>query len=175
MTTTWKIDPVHTHVQFAVRHMMVTNVRGQFTKTSGTVTLDESDFTRSQVEVTIEAASIDTREPQRDTHLRSADFLDAEKYPTLTFRSTRIVSAGEGYAMTGDLTIHGITHPVVLAVEPPGEAAKDPWGGTRRGFEAAGEINRKEFGLLWNQALETGGVLVGEKIKISLEVELVRA
>ncbi|HVA64104.1 MAG TPA: YceI family protein, partial [Terriglobales bacterium] len=170
----WKIDPVHTHVQFSVRHMMVSNVKGVFAKTSGTVTLDEGDFTQSKVEVEIDAASLDTREPQRDNHLRSADFLEVEKFPLLTFRSTRIEPAGEGFTMTGDLTIHGVTRPVKLAVEAPGPVAKDPWGGTRRGFEAAGELSRKDFGLVYNQALETGGVLVGDKVKLALEVELVQ-
>jgi polyisoprenoid-binding protein YceI len=174
MTSQWKIDPVHTHVQFSVRHMMVSNVKGVFAKTSGTVALDEDDFSRSQVEAEIDASSLDTREPQRDAHLRSADFLEAEKHPVIRFRSTRITPADDGYAMTGDLTIHGVTCPVTLAVEPPSPAAKDPWGGTRRGFEAAGEINRKDFGLAWNQALETGGVLVGDKVKLALEVELIQ-
>ncbi|HEY7839675.1 MAG TPA: YceI family protein [Terriglobales bacterium] len=174
MPTVWKIDPVHTHVQFSVRHMMVSNVKGVFAKSSGTVTLDEGDFTQSKVEVDIDAASLDTREPQRDNHLRSADFLEVEKFPLLTFRSTRIEPAGEGFTMTGDLTIHGVTRPVQLAVEAPGPVAKDPWGGTRRGFEAAGELSRKDFGLVYNQALETGGVLVGDKVKLALEVELVQ-
>ncbi|HWG36289.1 MAG TPA: YceI family protein [Terriglobales bacterium] len=174
MPTTWNIDSVHTHVQFSARHMMVSNVKGVFAKTAGTVVLDATDFTKAQVNVSIEAASLDTREPQRDAHLLSADFLDAGKYPALTFRSTRIVADGKGFRMTGDLTIHGVTKPVTLAVEAPTPIAKDPWGGTRRGFEAAGEINRKDFGLAWNQALETGGVLVGDKIKINLEVELIQ-
>lgn len=174
MPTTWNIDSVHTHVQFSARHMMVSNVKGVFAKTAGTVVLDDADFTKAQVNVSIEAASLDTREPQRDAHLLSADFLDAGKYPALTFRSTRIVPDGKGFRMTGDLTIHGVTKRVTLAVEAPTPIAKDPWGGTRRGFEAAGEINRKDFGLAWNQALETGGVLVGDKIKINLEVELIQ-
>lgn len=175
MPTAWKIDPVHTHVQFAVRHMMVSNVKGVFAKTSGTVTLDEADFTQSQIEVEIDVASLDTREPQRDNHLRSADFLHAEKFLAILYRSTQIVPSGDGYAMTGDLTLHGVTRPVTLAVEAPSAPAKDPWGNLRRGFEAAGEISRKDFGLVWNQVLETGGVAVGDKVKISLEVELVQA
>lgn len=175
-TSAWNIDPVHTHVSFSIRHMMITNVKGRFEKVSGTVTLDEADFTRSQVDVVIEASSIDTREPQRDTHLRSPDFLEADKFPRIEFRSTAIKAAGGGeYAMSGDLTIHGVTRPVTLQVDAPGPAVKDPWGGTRRGFEALGEINRKDFGLTWNQALEAGGVVVGEKVKIGLEVELVKA
>ncbi|HUX67000.1 MAG TPA: YceI family protein [Terriglobales bacterium] len=175
MPTIWNIDPVHTNVQFAVRHMMVSNVKGVFAKTSGTVALDDADFTRSQVEVEIDVASLDTREPMRDNHLRSADFLEAEKYPVIRYRSTQIVPSGDGFAMAGELTIHGVTRPVTLAVEPPVPEAKDPWGNLRRGFEAAGEISRKEFGLVWNQVMETGGVAVGDKVKISLEVELVQA
>jgi polyisoprenoid-binding protein YceI len=174
MPTVWKIDPVHTHVQFSARHMMVSNVKGVFAKTEGTVTLDGDDFTRATVVADIDVASIDTREPQRDAHLKSADFLEVEKYPTITFRSTKIVPNGDAYTMTGDLTIHGVTRPVQLAVAPPEPEAKDPWGGVRRGFEATGEISRKDFGLTWNQALETGGVLVGDKIKLALEVELIK-
>lgn len=175
MPTVWNIDPVHTHVQFSVRHMMVSNVKGRFAKTSGTVTLDESDFTKSKVDVEIDAASLDTQEPQRDAHLKSADFLEVAKHPNLTFRSTKITPRGSDgeYTMTGDLTIHGVTHPVTLNVDTPSPAVKDPWGGTRRGFEASGEISRKEWGLTYNQALEAGGVLVGDKVKIGLEVELV--
>lgn len=174
MPTVWKIDPVHTHVQFSVRHMMVSNVKGVFAQKSGTVTLDESDFTRSQIEVEIDAASIDTREPQRDAHLKSADFLEVEKYPVISYRSTKIVAKGDGFTMTGDLTIHGVTRPVTLAVDTPAPETKDPWGGVRRGFEAVGEINRKDWGLVYNQALEAGGVLVGEKVKLALEVELIK-
>lgn len=174
MPTQWKIDPVHTHVQFSVRHMMVSNVKGVFAKSSGTVTLDEADFSKSQIAVEMDAASLDTREPQRNGHLMSPDFLDVAKFPTISYRSTKITPHGDGFAMLGDLTIHGVTRPVTLAVEAPAPAAKDPWGGVRRGFEAAGEISRKDFGLAWNQALETGGVLVGDKVKISLEVELVQ-
>ncbi|TAN24062.1 MAG: polyisoprenoid-binding protein [Acidobacteria bacterium] len=177
MSTVWNIDPVHTHVQFSVRHMMVSNVKGRFAKSSGTVTLDESDFSKSKVDVEIDAASLETQEPQRDAHLKSADFLEVAKYPKLTFRSNRITPQGtEGaYTMSGDLTIHGVTHPVSLSVDAPGPAVKDPWGGVRRGFEATGEISRKEWGLVYNQALEAGGVVVGDKVKISLEVELIKA
>lgn len=177
MPSVWNIDPVHTHVQFSVRHMMVSNVKGRFARCSGTVTLDESDFTRSKVEVEIDAASLDTQEPQRDTHLKSADFLEVAKYPTLTFRSTKIVPRGAGgeFTMTGDLSIHGVTRPVTLNVDAPSPEVKDPWGGTRRGFEASGEISRKDWGLVYNQALEAGGVVVGDKVKIGLEVELVKA
>ncbi|MGH9466477.1 MAG: YceI family protein [Terriglobales bacterium] len=181
MTTVWNIDSVHTHVQFSARHLMVSNVKGRIAKVSGTVRLEESDgqsdFTRSQIDVNMDVSSLDTQEPQRDQHLRSADFLEVEKYPTITFRSTRIVprgTAGE-YDLTGDLTIHGTTLPITLAVDAPTPAVRDPWGGTRRGFEASGKLSRKQFGLTWNQALEAGGVMVGDEIKIGLEVELVLA
>lgn len=173
-TTTWNIDPIHTHVQFSVRHVMVSNVKGVFAKSSGSATFDEADLTRSQIAIEIDVASLDTREPQRDAHLRSPDFLDVEKYPTIRFRSTAIARADDGYRMTGDLTIHGVTKPITLGVEAPSPIAKDPWGNVRRGFEATGELNRKDFGLVWNQVLETGGVMVGEKVKINLEVELIQ-
>lgn len=177
MPTVWNIDPVHTHVQFSVRHLMVSNVKGRFAKTGGTVTLDESDFTKSKIDVVMDADSLDTQEPQRDAHLKSADFLEVAQYPTLSFRSTKITPRGsEGeFTLTGDLTIHGVTRPVTLNVDAPSPVIKDPWGGTRRGFEANGEISRKEWGLVYNQALEAGGVMVGDKVKIGLEVELVKA
>jgi polyisoprenoid-binding protein YceI len=175
MATTWKIDPVHTHVQFSVRHMMVSNVKGVFAKTSGSVVLPDGDLTKAEIAIEVDAASLDTREPQRDAHLKSPDFLDVNQFPQLTFRSTRVAKAGDGFTVTGELTIHGVTKTVALNVEPPGPEVKDPWGGIRRGFEASTEINRKDFGLVWNQTLETGGVLVGDKVKINLEVELLQA
>ena len=174
MPTVWRIDPAHTSVQFSVRHLMMTNVRGVFSKATGTVTLDESDFTRSEIDVDIDVASIDTRERQRDDHLRSADFLDAANFPKITFRSTQIVPDGGEFVVTGDLTIHGVTRQVKLEVEAPAPAGPDPWGGLRRGFEARGEIKRSDFGMVWNQALETGGVVVGDKVKINLEIQLVQ-
>src|SRR6185312_16548123 len=135
MPTVWNIDPVHTHVQFSVRHMMVSNVKGVFSKSTGTVTLNDADFTKSQISADIDVTSLDTREPQRDAHLRSPDFLDAEHFPLITFRSTRITPASNGaYSVAGNLTVHGITREVTLAVEPPTPEAKDPWGGVRRGF-----------------------------------------
>ncbi|HEX7295540.1 MAG TPA: YceI family protein [Pyrinomonadaceae bacterium] len=175
-TTTWNIDPVHTHVEFKVRHMMITNVKGQFKSVTGVVTLDENDITRSHVEASIDAASIDTGEPDRDKHLKSADFLDVEKFPTLTFASTRVTRVGSGeLEVEGDLTIHGVTRKVTFSVEGPTPPGKDPWGNMRIGFSATTKINRKDFGLTWNAALETGGILVGDEVTITLDVEAVKA
>ena len=172
--TTWSIDPAHSHVEFAVKHLMISTVKGRFGIVTGTVQTDESDPAKGQVEVEIDAASIDTREAQRDAHLKSADFFDVEKFPKLTFKSTRITGVdGDSFTLTGDLTIHGVTRPVTLAVTSEGRG-KDPWGGERAGFSATGKIKRSEFGLTWNQVLETGGFVVGDDIKISLDVELVK-
>jgi polyisoprenoid-binding protein YceI len=175
-TSTWNIDPAHTTAEFKVRHMMITNVKGQFTGITGVLTLDEQDVTKSRVETSIEAASINTREADRDTHLKSADFLDVEKFPTLTFASTRITRTGEGELdVEGDLMIHGVTRKVVFAVEGPTAPGKDPWGNTRIGWTATTKINRKDFGLTWNAALETGGILVGDEVTLTLDVEAVKA
>jgi len=172
----WNIDPAHTHAEFKVRHMMVSNVKGHFAKLQGSLILDENNLTNSKVEATIDAASIETREPQRDAHLRSADFLDAARFPTLTFNSTNVIRRGEGeLAVEGDLTIHGVTRRVVFNVEGPTPALKDPWGNTRIGVSATTKINRKEFGLTWNAVLESGGIVVGEEVAITLEVEFVKA
>ena len=172
--TTWSIDPAHSHVEFAVKHLMISTVKGRFGIITGTVQTDESDPAKGQVEVEIDAASIDTREAQRDAHLKSADFFDVEKFPKLTFKSTRITGVDkDSFTLTGDLTIHGVTRPVTLAVTSEGRG-KDPWGGERAGFSATGKIKRSEFGLTWNQVLETGGFVVGDDIKISLDVELVK-
>jgi polyisoprenoid-binding protein YceI len=173
-TKIWNIDPSHSGVHFTVRHMVVSKVRGAFDKFGGTVSFDEADPSRSKVSVRIDAASIDTREPKRDAHLRSPDFFDVEKYPELAFESTGVERDGDGYRVTGELTLHGVTRPVVLNVEYLG-IGKDPWGNQRIGFAATGTINRKEFGLGWNQVLETGGVLVGEKIELALDVQAVKA
>jgi polyisoprenoid-binding protein YceI len=174
--STWNIDPVHTVAEFKVKHMMISNVKGQFTDVSGQLIHDEADSTRSRVEVTINAASIQTREPQRDAHLKSADFFDVEKFPTLTFVSKSVARKGEEeLAVTGDLTIHGITRPVTFRVEGPTAASKDPWGNTRIGVSATTKINRKDFGLTWNAALETGGILVGDEVTITLDVQFVKA
>jgi|SRR5262245_8292484 len=171
--TTWAIDPAHTHVAFAVKHLMISTVRGRFTGVSGTVHTDEADPAKGDVEIEIDAATIDTREPQRDAHLKSPDFLDVEKFPKLTFKSTRVTGTADQFKVTGDLTIHGVTKQVVLDVTSEGRA-KDPWGGERAGFTASTALKRGEFGLNWNQVLETGGFLVGDEIKISIDAELVK-
>ncbi|HJT27673.1 MAG TPA: YceI family protein [Pyrinomonadaceae bacterium] len=174
-TSTWNIDPVHTMAEFKVRHMMITNVKGHFTGVTGVLTLDEQDITKSHVETTIDAATINTREADRDTHLKSADFLDVEKFPRLTFTSTRVTRSGEGELLVeGDLTIHGVTRRVEFTVEGPTPPGKDPWGNTRIGWTATTKINRKDFGLTWNTALETGGILVGDEVAITFDVEAIK-
>jgi polyisoprenoid-binding protein YceI len=171
---TYQIDPAHSAAHFSVRHMMISNVRGEFTKVSGTVQYDAANPANSSVEALIETASINTCEPQRDTHLKSADFFDVEKFPEIAFRS-KSVAAGDGeLQVKGDLTIHGVTREVALTVEGPTPEAKDPWGNQRIGASATTKINRKDFGLGWNVVLEAGGVLVGEEIKISIDLEAVR-
>ncbi len=170
----WFIDPSHTRANFTARHMMIANVHGQFDKITGTVDFNEQDPARSTVDVQIEAASINTREEKRDAHLKSPDFLDAEKYPYLTFKSTKVekTSAHTG-RITGNLTIRDLSKLVVLDVEYNGQA-KSPWGTTNAGFTAVTKINRKDWGLNWNVALETGGVLVGDIVTLNLEVEIVK-
>src|ERR1700739_2711727 len=175
-TTTWNIDPVHSVAEFKVKHMMISNVKGQFTAVQGTLTHSEKSVTDSHVEVTIDAASVNTRDPQRDAHLKSADFFDVEKFPTLTFKYTRISRAGDGrLSMAGDLPLHGVTRPVVFAVEGPTAPGKDPWGNTRMGASATTTINRQDSCLTWNAALETGGILVGEEVTITLDVQFIKA
>src|SRR6266404_6633173 len=175
-TTTWNIDPVHSVAEFKVKHMMISNVKGQFPKITGTLTLDESGLASSRVEASIEAASIETRDAQRDAHLKSADFLHVEKFPTLYFKSTGISTVGDGESsVEGDLTIRGVTRPVRFEVEGPTPPTKDPWGNTRVAISASAKINRKDFGLTWNAALETGGILVGDDVNITLEAEFVKA
>jgi polyisoprenoid-binding protein YceI len=175
-TTTWNIDPAHSVAEFKVKHMMISNVKGQFAKVTGTLTLDESDLINSRVEALIEAASIETRDAQRDAHLKSADFLDVEKFPTLSLKSTRISLVRDGeLAVEGDLTIRGVTRKVLFSVEGPTPPTKDPWGNTRVAVSATTKINRKDFGLTWNTALETGGILVGDEVTIMLDVEFVKA
>ena len=170
----WDFDLTHSSVNFHVRHLMVSKVRGSFHKWGGTLELDDSDLTNSRLDVTIEAASVDTKEDKRDAHLRSPDFLDVENHPNITFKSSKIEKDGEGYKVFGDITIHGVTKPVVLEVEGGGQV-KDPWGGTRTGFSAKARLNRKDFGLTWNLALEAGGFVVGDKLEISIEIEAVKA
>jgi polyisoprenoid-binding protein YceI len=174
-TSVWNIDPVHSVVEFKVKHMMISHVRGQFAKVNGTLTLDEARPENSHVEATIEAASIDTRDAQRDAHVKSAEFLDAEQFPAITFKSTAVKRAGDGGKVEGDLTIHGVTRKVTLDVEGPSAPGKDPWGNMRIGVHATTKISRKDFGLTWNAALETGGVLIGDDVTITLEVQFVKA
>lgn len=175
-TTTWNIDPAHSAVEFKVRHMMISNVKGNFSGVSGVISIDEADPAKSRVEATIPVTTINTGDAQRDGHLKSADFFDAEKFPTLTFKSTKVEARSPGeLAVTGNLTLHGVTRPVTFAVDGPSAPAKDPWGNLREGLAATAKINRKDFGLNWNSALETGGVLVGEDVNIALDVQFIKA
>jgi polyisoprenoid-binding protein YceI len=176
MSTAWNIDPSHSHAEFKVRHLMISNVKGSFPKVSGVLTLDEDDLTKSQVEALIDVASVETRDAQRDGHLKSADFFDVEKYPSMTFKSTKVtVTGADSGLVEGELTIKDVTRKVVFDVEGPTAQTKDPWGNLRIGAAATTKISRKEFGLTWNAALETGGVMVGDEVTISLEVEFVKA
>jgi polyisoprenoid-binding protein YceI len=171
----WQIDPMHTSVEFTVRHMMISNVKGTFEKTSGTVTVEGSDPTTAKIDATIDASSINTRVEKRDADLKSPDFLDVAKYPTITFKSTKVEAAGEGkWKVTGDLTLHGVTKPVVLDVESTGTPIKDPFGNTRAGASATTKINRKDFGVAYNKALEAGGVVVGDEVSITIDVEAIK-
>ena len=172
-TTAWHIDPAHSHVEFAVRHLMISTVKGRFREFSGGLTGDPSDAAGASVTITIAAASIDTRENQRDAHLRSADFFDTDRFPDITFTSTNVARDGDDLNVSGLLTIRGVSKNVTLRVTPEGRA-KDPWGNERAGYSATTTINRKDFGLSWNQALETGGVLVGDEVRISIDVQLIR-
>jgi polyisoprenoid-binding protein YceI len=174
--TTWNIDPAHSAAEFKVKHMMISNVKGHFAKVTGVLTLDEADLANSRVEALIEAASLETRDAQRDAHLKSADFLDVEKFPTLSFKSTRISLVRDGeLAIEGDLTIRGVTRKALFSAEGPTPPAKDPWGNTRVGVSATTKISRKDFGLTWNAALEGGGILVGDEVTITLDVQFVKA
>lgn len=168
--TTWALDPAHTSIEFSAKHMMITTVRGRIAEVEGTIIIDDANPLNSSVEAVINAASLDTRSEQRDQHLRSADFLNVEKFPKITFKSKRISGTKEEFKLTGDLTISGQTKEVTLDVTFEGEG-KDPWGGQRAGFAATGKIDRRDFGLTWNQALETGGVLVANDIKLNIEVQ----
>lgn len=172
---TWSIDADHSSVGFTVRHMMVSNVKGSFGTFSGTVEVDEKDSAGSKVSVTIDAASINTGVAKRDEHLRSADFFDTARYPTVTYVSKKVEKSGKDrLKVYGDLTLRGVTRPVVLDVEGPTAAYRDPWGKTRRGASATATINRRDFGLTWNKVIEAGGVLVGDEVKIILEMEFIR-
>jgi polyisoprenoid-binding protein YceI len=171
----YDIDSAHSSATFKVRHLMVSNVRGELGQITGRVVIDESDPSRSSVEATIDATAINTRDEKRDAHLRSPDFFDVQKYPTITFRSRR-VEAGKGghLRVTGDLTIHGVTRETTLEVEPLSPEVRDPWGNTKRGVSATARINRKEFEVSWNAALDGGGLLVGDEVAVTIEVELGR-
>jgi polyisoprenoid-binding protein YceI len=170
---TFALDPVHSHVGFSARHMMISKVRGRFAAFNGTLSVG-SEPGETVVEVEVDLASVDTKDSQRDAHLRSADFFDVEQFPTMSFRSTRVLSIdGDGYRLDGELTLHGVTRPLALDVVFDG-VATDPYGGQRLGFSATGEVDREAFGLTWNQALETGGVLVSRRVRIDIEAELVR-
>ncbi len=172
---TYTIEPAHSSAHFKVRHLMIANVRGEFSKISGTVTADPSHPEGASITAEIDVNSINTREPDRDKHLKSADFLDAANYPTIKFQSKKVEADGsQAYNVTGDLTVRGVTHEVVLYVTGPTPEIKDPWGYTRRGAEAVTKISRKDFGLTYNSVLEGGGVMIGDEVEISLEVELVK-
>lgn len=171
---TWEIDTAHSAVGFGIRHLMVSTVRGNFNSFSGTVTLDGDDPTSAKIAVAIDPSSIDTREAKRDDHLRSADFFDVAKFPIMSFASKKVEKAGDGFTVTGDLTMHGVTREVVLAVDGPPAIVKDPWGKQRAGLRATATLSRKDFGLTWNKAIETGGVVVGDEVGITIDLELVQ-
>lgn len=174
-TIIWKLDPAHSSAEFKIKHMMISNVKGSFTGLTGALIEDKNDPTRSSVEATIDIATISTGDAQRDAHLKSADFFEHEKHPHMTFKSASVEKQGEGeYKVTGDLTLHGVTKPVTFNVEGPTAPGKDPWGNTRIGLSATTKINRKDFGLSWNAALETGGILVGEDVQISIEAQFIQ-
>lgn len=175
LASTWTLDPDHSTAQFKVRHLMISNVKGGFEKINATLNLDDNDITRSRVDVSIDVASIDTNIKKRDDHLRSADFFDVAKFPTMTFVSTRVEKAGPGKLnVTGNLTIRGVTRPVLLRVDGLTPEVKDPWGHIRRGASATTTINRRDFGITWNKSMDNGGVVVGEEVAIQLEVEFIR-
>jgi polyisoprenoid-binding protein YceI len=173
IATTWKLDPSHSTVEFSAKHMMITTVKGRFADVEGTITAPNATLDGASVVATMKTASIDTRTEQRDQHLRSADFLDAENFPEITFKSTKLDGSKEKFTMTGELTIHGTTRPITLDVTYEG-AGTDPWGNERMGFSASGKIDRREFGLTWNQALEAGGILVSNDIKIQIDAQVTR-
>jgi polyisoprenoid-binding protein YceI len=175
-TTTWNIDPAHSHAEFKVRHMMISNVKGTFSGLTGALTLDETDPAGSSVTASIPVSTLSTGDAQRDGHLKSPEFFDADKFPALTFKSLTVdrVEGGQ-YTVSGELTVHGVTKTVSFDVDGPTAPGKDPWGNTRIGISATAKINRMDFGLTWNSPLETGGVLVGEEVHLTLEVQFVKA
>jgi len=174
-TIAWKIDPAHTAAQFAVKHMMISTVRGEFKGVTGTVIWDDQDVTKSTVDVTIDARTVNTGEEKRDQDLRSANFFEVEKYPTLTFKSKKVENAGAAkLKVTGDLTMHGVTKEVVLDVDGPSPAVKDPWGNTRSAVSASTKLNRQDFGVKWNANMDGGGVVVGDTVSITIDMEMVK-
>ena len=174
--TTWKLDPAHSHAEFKVKHMMISNVKGSFNSLTGTLTEHPTDKTLSSIEASIDVNSINTGDAQRDAHLKSADFFDSAQFGTMTFRSTKVQPNGDGgYNVTGDLTIHGQTRQQTFVVDGPSAPGKDPWGNTRIGLSATTKINRKDYGLSWNAALETGGILVGDDVNITIEAQFIKA
>lgn len=174
-TTTWEIDPTHSSAQFAIRHLMVSTVRGDMGKVTGTVILDDADLTRSRVEATVDATGIDTREAKRDAHLRSADFLDTAQYPTISFVSKRVAPAGDGrYKVTGDLTLRGVTKEIVLDVAGSPTPIQDPFGKTRLGGTVTTRFDRQDFGVAYSKLLDNGGMVVGNDVEVTIDVELVR-
>jgi polyisoprenoid-binding protein YceI len=174
-TTTWQIDPSHTAAQFAVKHLMISTVRGEFKGVTGTVNWDDQDVTKSTVDVTIDATTVNTGEPKRDAHLKSGDFFDAEKFPTMTFKSKKVEQVSTGkLKVTGDLTIHGVTKEVVLDVDGPAAAVKDPWKNMRSALTATTKINRQDFGVKWNQNMDGGGVVVGNDVNITIDLEMTK-
>jgi polyisoprenoid-binding protein YceI len=173
-TATWNIDPNHSTAQFTVRHMAISNVTGSFTKVTGTVEFNEKDITQSQVSASIDVSSVDTRVAPRDADLRSPNFFDVQKYPTIEFKSKRIVNSGGKLQLIGDLTMHGTTREVTLDVDGPTPEITDPWGNWRRGFSATTTINRKDFGLVWNDMLKTGEAVVGDNVKLQIDIEITK-
>ena len=173
-TSNWSIDPAHSPAQFTVRHLGISNVTGNFTKVAGSVVLDEKNIAQSQVSATIDVNSVDTRVEMRDKDLKSPNFFDVEKYPTMEFKSKKIVASGGKLQVIGDLTIHGTTHEVTLDVEGPSPEMTDPWGNPRRGFSATTTINRKDFNLLYNNTLKTGEAMIGDNVKIQIDAEMVK-
>ena len=174
-TTTWQIDPAHTAASFAVKHLMISTVRGEFKGVTGAVNWDDQDITKSTVDVTIDAKTVDTSEPNRDKDLKSDKFFDVEKYPTITFKSKRVeqVSVGK-LKVTGELTIHGVTKEVVLDVEGPSASVKDPWGNTRTAISATTKVNRQDYGVKWNANIDGGGVVVGDDVNITIDLEMIK-
>jgi len=176
VTSTWNIDPSHTAATFAVKHLMISTVRGEFSKVTGTLQFDDADITKSTVNVTIDTTTVNTREPNRDADLRSDHFLDVKEYPTMTFKSKKVEKAGDGkLKITGDLTIRGVTKEVVLDVDGPTAAVKDPWGNQRMAISATTKINRQDFGVKWNANMDGGGVVVGDDVNITIDAEVIKA